>query len=98
MQRAEAVARITENADRFREIGVESLYLFGSTVRDEARADSDVDVFVDIKEGTSFSLFELLELKERLQAVLGVPADVMTRRSLHRVLKDQILNEAVRVF
>ena len=98
MQRADAVARITQNADRFREIGVASLYLFGSTVRDEARADSDVDVFVDIPDGVKFSLFDLLELKYRLEDTLGVAADVMTRDSLHPVLRDQILSEAVQVF
>ena len=98
MQRAEAVARITRDADRFREIGVASLYLFGSTVRDEARLGSDVDVFVDIPEDVKFSLFDLLELKDRLEDTLGVAADVMTRDSLHPVLRDQILSEAVQVF
>jgi predicted nucleotidyltransferase len=57
MRRDEAIERIGSNADRFRELGVASLYLFGSTARNEAGADSDVDVFVDIREGTSFSLF-----------------------------------------
>ena len=98
MRRLEAIERLGKNADRFREVGVAALYLFGSTARDEAHPDSDIDVFVDIRPGERFSLLDLLELKERLEAVLGTKADVMTRSSLHRVLRDDIQREAVRVF
>ena len=98
MRRDEVIERIVGNAERFRELGVASLYLFGSTARDEARPESDVDVFVDIREGAVFSLFDLLELKDRLEELLGVSADVTTRKGLHPVLREDMLNDAVRVF
>jgi predicted nucleotidyltransferase len=81
----------------FKKLGVEHLYLFGSTVRDEARADSDVDLFFDHARG-KLGLFELMDVKERAADVLGRPADVMTRNSLHPVLKQRIEASAVLVF
>jgi hypothetical protein len=56
--------------------------LFGSTARDEARDDSDVDLFFDHPEG-SLGLFELMDVKDAAQRILGRKADIMTRRSLH---------------
>ena len=43
---------------------MQSLYLFGSTVRGEAREDSDVDLFFDYEKG-KFGLFQLMDVKER---------------------------------
>jgi len=44
-------------------LGVEHLYLFGSTARGAAGEDSDVDLFFDHPEG-SLGLFALMEVKE----------------------------------
>ena len=47
MQRADVIAQLRASADRVHGAGVTSLYLFGSVARDEARGNSDVDLFVD---------------------------------------------------
>jgi len=51
MQRDEAIAKLKEHEAELRRLGVERLYLFGSTVRGEAREDSDVDLFFDYERG-----------------------------------------------
>lgn len=76
--------------------GVRALYLFGSTRRDEAGPESDVDLFVDYDEG--FSLLDLVAVKEDIDRVLGVQADLTTRGGLHPLLREDILREAERVF
>jgi predicted nucleotidyltransferase len=80
-----------------KQLGVEHLFLFGSTVRDEAREDSDVDLFFDHPEG-SLGLFELMDVKETTARILGRQTDIMTRRSLHPVLRDGIEASAQQVF
>jgi predicted nucleotidyltransferase len=40
-----AIARLKRHEAELKHLGVEHLYLFGSTSRDEARDDSDVDLF-----------------------------------------------------
>ena len=42
---------------------VEEIGLFGSYARDEAKADSDIDIFVQMKP----DLFKLVELKQQIE-------------------------------
>ena len=63
-----------------RERGIASLALFGSTVRGQERADSDIDVLVDIDPKASFSLIDLVSVKLFLENRLGREVDVVTRR------------------
>ena len=51
MDRSAAIARLREHETELKGLGVEHLYLFGSTARDEAREDSDVDLFFDHERG-----------------------------------------------
>ena len=70
-------------------LGVQHLYLFGSTARDDARSDSDVDLFFDHEIGR-IGLYELMDVKERADSILGRSADVLTRGSLHPGLRKRI--------
>ncbi len=71
--------------------------MFGSTARDEAGQDSDVDLFFDYEKG-QLGLYELIDVKDHAAAILGCKADIMTRDSLHNVLRGEIENNALRVF
>jgi predicted nucleotidyltransferase len=97
MRRDLAIAKLKEHEAEFKQLGVEHLYLFGSTARNEARDDSDVDLFFDHPEG-SLGLFELMDVKDAAQRILGRKADIMTRRSLHRILRPKIEASAEQVF
>jgi predicted nucleotidyltransferase len=82
---------------QLKQLGVQRLYLFGSTARGEARDTSDVDLFFDYEEG-KFGLFDLIDVQEYTWRVLGFVADVMTRDSIHKVLRARIEATALRVF
>jgi predicted nucleotidyltransferase len=97
MTRDDAIRRLKEHQALLRALGVEHLYLFGSTARNEAREDSDVDLFFDHPEG-SLGLFQLMEVKEAAARILGPKTDIMTRRSLHPILKLRIEASALQVF
>ena len=97
MERAAAIATLKAHEAELKQLGVEQLYLFGSTARDNAREDSDVDLFFDYRKG-KLGLFELMDVKERASDILGCKADIMTRDSLHKTLRSRIEASAVRVF
>jgi predicted nucleotidyltransferase len=97
MDRDDVIARLTEHAAELRRLGVEHLYLFGSTARGDAREDSDVDLFFDHPEG-SIGLYQLMDVKEAATRILGRKADIMTRSSLHPVLRHRIESSAQQVF
>jgi uncharacterized protein len=97
MRRDEAIAKLKQHEAELRRLGVEHLYLFGSTARGEAREDSDIDLFFDYERG-KLGLFELMDVKEETTRILGRKADIMTRDSLHKVLRSQIEASALQVF
>jgi predicted nucleotidyltransferase len=70
--------------------------LFGSTARGEESRDSDVDLLVEMEEGSS--LLDLAGLKLDLEEVLQREVDVMTYDSIHPLLKDQILREQEQIY
>ncbi|MGW5958580.1 nucleotidyltransferase family protein [Methylorubrum thiocyanatum] len=98
MNRMDAIDRLRDSADAVRTLGATSLYLFGSTVRDEARSDSDLDLFVDYDPASRFNAFDLVGIKLLLEARLGAAIDITTRDGLHPRLRDRIEASAIRVF
>ena len=97
MKRAEAINRLLQHEADLKRLGVEQLYMFGSTARGEASDDSDVDLFFDYQKG-KLGLFELMDVKAYAASILDRPTDIMTRDSLHKMLRPRIESSAVRVF
>ena len=95
MRRHEALALLGVQMEHLSRFGVQSLALFGSVARDEARPDSDVDILVEFNRPVG--LFTFLEVKEHLEQALGRRVDLVTRAGLKRQLRDRILEEAIRV-
>lgn len=62
-----------------REFGVTRLAVFGSYARGEQRDDSDVDVLVEV--APSIGL-RFVDLADRIESVLGLRADVVSRRAI----------------
>ena len=65
--------------------------------REEAREGSDVDLFLDYDKG-KLGLFQLMDVKDYTSEILGCEADIMTRDSVHRVLREEIESSAIRVY
>jgi hypothetical protein len=98
MNRAEVVATLKEAEPKLRSFGVAALYLFGSHARDEARSDSDVDLFIDKDKSRPFGFDEFMDAYLLLKERLGENIDYGTREGLHPMLRAAIEQEAVRVF
>lgn len=75
-----------------REEGVSNVRVFGSVARGEASPDSDVDFLVDGLENASWGGGRLLM---ELQALLQRRVDLVSEGDLHRLIRQQVLEEAV---
>lgn len=90
------IAQIKEKAlPILRESGVTRSSLFGSIVRRERGEDSDVDILVEFSKGKS--LLDLVDLKIKLEKILGVKVDVLTYRSISPYLRATIQKEALQI-
>lgn len=98
MTRADAISLLRRCAPALMARGATSLFVYGSTVRNEARPDSDIDLFVDYDPTSSFNALDLVGLKLFLEEELRAPIDLTTRDGLHPALRDRIEASAFRVF
>ena len=76
---------------------VESLALFGSWVRGDARPDSDVDLLIQFRPGqaTGIGLFEFFDIPVFLAQGLGRKVDLVEKQALKPSLAKHILPEAL---
>lgn len=58
--------------------------LFGSVLRDDFRADSDVDVLVTFAPESRWSLFDLVHMEDELKVIFGRDVDLVIRESVER--------------
>jgi uncharacterized protein len=79
--------------DLARRYHVKSLGVFGSYVRGEQRAGSDVDLLVEFDQ--SPDIFEFMTLEEELASILGCDVDLVTKPSLRGEIGNRILQEVV---
>ncbi len=69
------------------------LALFGSVLRDDFRPDSDIDVLVTFLPDSRWGLFQLVEMQEELEQILGRKVDLVEQKGLrnpfrrHEILK-----------
>lgn len=82
-------------ADLAARFGVTRLALFGSVVRDSARADSDVDILVSF-DGPATSA-RYFGVQFFLEDLLGRPVDLVTDKALRPELRPYVDSEAVHV-
>jgi uncharacterized protein len=75
-----------------RRYGVRDLRVFGSVVRGEADAASDIDFLVELEPGRS--LFDLGGLLMDLQEHLHCKVDVVTPAMLKPRVRERVLHEA----
>jgi len=73
-----------------REIG-----LFGSFVRGEQNASSDIDVLAEFDDGAD--LFDLIGLTLYLEEILQRHVDVVPKRALRAELQESVLREVIAV-
>ena len=88
---------LAAHRDLLQRFGVRELRLFGSAARWEAVEASDLDFLVEYDRTAPVGLFEFVRLQRALSELLGRPVDLATPEALHPALREQILQEAVRV-
>jgi hypothetical protein len=80
-------------ADLCRRYGVAELAMFGSFARGEGTVASDVDLLYVLEPGTRLG-FAINDLEDELAALFKRPVDLVSKRALHRLIRDGVLSDA----
>ncbi len=95
MKRETVLSELREHKQELEKYGVTRVGIFGSVARGEAREGSDVDVVVELK---TPDLFLMVDLKEKLESILGAKVDLIRYRNrMNQFLKKRIDKEALYV-
>ena len=96
--RQEIIAYIDSHRDQLRtQFHVRKIALIGSFARNEQTANSDIDLLIDLEEGTPDIYHLKRNLKNELELQFGRPVELASERYLRPYYRTQILQEAIYV-
>ncbi len=85
-------------ADFCRRWKIQELALFGSALRENFRADSDLDFMATFAADADWSLLDHVQMQLELERLFHRPVDLISRRALeqshNRLLREEILGTA----
>ena len=102
-QQIEAKLQVTVSRERIaavcRRYHIRTLALFGSVLREDFSADSDVDVLVEFEPGKTPGYFTLARIARELSPLLGGrEVDIRTPLGLSPYFRDEVVNSAYPVY
>src|ERR1700730_171344 len=95
MNSKDAIAILVKHREGLRARGVRHAALFGSVARDEARADSDLDILIELDPALKIDAFEYAGLKMYIEELFMGPVDVVNRDALKPPLRPSISTDAI---
>jgi predicted nucleotidyltransferase len=85
-------------ADFCQRWAISELALFGSVLRSDFRADSDVDILVSFAPEAHWTLLDCVQMERELAEIFGRPVDLVSRRAVEHssnaIRRRQILESA----
>jgi uncharacterized protein len=96
MKQQEVKTILKARRSELSKLGVRSLALFGSVARNEAKRGSDIDLLLEIER--PMGLFGIARIQSFIeQALGGAEVDLVIKSAVLPELKDNILQDAIRV-
>lgn len=78
---------------------IKEIYFFGSILREDFSASSDIDILIVFQENSNYSLFELMDLKEKLELCLNRKVDIVEKDGItNPYRRKEILSTARRIY
>lgn len=77
---------------------IENAWIFGSYARRDQKPGSDLDIMIKIKDGATFSLYDLAEIQYQLENLFGLKVDVVEKDALSPLTFESILTEMIVIY
>jgi len=98
MNRDEILDTLKARESDLRAHGVKHAALFGSVARGEQRADSDIDILVDLDPAVVVTMFDYAGLKDYVASLFPGSVDVVDREALKPRLRPRAAADAIYAF
>ena len=98
METQAILAKLRENETNLKARGVRHAALFGSRVRGQARADSDIDILVEIDPGYPMDVFQYIGVVHTIEDLFDEPVDVSNRAAMKPHVRPTAERDAVYAF
>jgi len=100
VKRSEAIDLLRAREPELRALGIRALSLFGSTARDEAGAESDIDLAAafDYDAIRAAGPFAFFALSDAIAGMIGRRVDLVTEPARKAALQAEIDRDRVRVY
>lgn len=98
MTRYEIIEAIRREEPALRAAGVSHLAIFGSRARGDASIGSDLDVLIETTPGVRFSLISLSGVGLLIEDAVGIPSQVVMKRSIPPEFAERIKTDLLEVF
>lgn len=98
MNSSEVLEALRQSEPALRRRGVQHAALFGSLARGSHRADSDIDIMIEIDPDTRMTIFDYLDVKEYIASLFDEPVDVVSREGLKPYVRPAATADAIYAF
>jgi predicted nucleotidyltransferase len=98
MTRDEVLTKLRQHAPELQAEGILHLALFGSTARDEAGPESDVDLMAIYDPNRSRGLFDIFKIQHKLEDLLGTRVELADRHRMRPIIKESAEEDAIDAF
>jgi uncharacterized protein len=98
MNSSEVLEALRQSEPALRRRGVQHAALFGSLARGSHRADSDIDIMIEIDPDTRMTIFDYMDLKEYIASLFDEPVDVVSREGLKPYVRPAATADAIYAF
>ena len=73
---------------------IRKMLAFGSILRDDFRGDSDIDILVEFEPSRTVTFFDMVDMQNELNQLLGREVDFLTAGFLSAQFRDRVLKTA----